>query len=212
MRRPGPARSTTTGPSRSSPSSSLRPPASPRRARRRLARLPSLRARLSELAPLALPIAQTAVAAALAWLLAKHVAGHARPFFAPISATISLGITLRQRRRRTVEMVLGVSLGVLIGDTLIAWLGPGPAQIGLVVALAMIAAVLVGGSPILVGQAASSAVLVAALPPAGGGIDLTRAVDALIGGGTGLAVGLALPIDALGRVRKAIDPVLTELA
>src|SRR5690242_7681658 len=64
----------------------------------------------------ALPILQCGLAAGLAWLVAHDLIGHQRPFFAPIAAVISLGVTLANRRRRAVELVVGVSLGVLVGD------------------------------------------------------------------------------------------------
>lgn len=138
--------------------------------------------------------------------------GHPRPFFAPIAATISLGVTLGARGRRTLEMVVGVSLGVLVGDLLTAAIGHGTLQIALFVALAMAAALLVGGSPLLVGQAASSAVLVAALAPPHGGIDLSRGLDALTGGVIGLGVHYLLPVDVVGRARRAAGPLIDELA
>ncbi|HEY3021120.1 MAG TPA: FUSC family protein [Solirubrobacteraceae bacterium] len=172
----------------------------------------SLRARGARLAASALPIAQTSLGAALAWLFAREVIGHPRPFFAPIAATISLGVTLGARGRRTLEMVVGVSLGVLVGDLLTAAIGHGTLQIALFVALAMAAALLVGGSPLLVGQAASSAVLVAALAPPHGGIDLSRGLDALTGGVIGLGVHYLLPVDVVGRARRAAGPLIDELA
>jgi uncharacterized membrane protein YgaE (UPF0421/DUF939 family) len=159
----------------------------------------------------ALPVAQTALAATIAWVVARDLIGHQRPFFAPVAATISLGVTLGQRGRRTVEMVVGVSLGVLVGDLLTAAIGHGTWQIGLFVALAMSAAILVGGGPLLVGQAAASAVLVAALAPPGHGIDLSRAIDALVGGAIGVGVSLLLPVDPIARARTAAEPVMHDL-
>jgi hypothetical protein len=160
----------------------------------------------------ALPIAQTAVAAGLAWLVATEVAGHPRPFFAPIAATIALGLALAQRGRRAVELVAGVTLGIVVGDLLVRAVGTGPAQIGVFVALAMTAAILLGGAPLVVAQATVSAVLVAALPPPEGSFDFSRALDAVIGGVLALAVHALLPVDALGRARKAADPLLADLA
>ena len=116
----------------------------------------------------ALPIAQCAVAAGGAWFVASDLVGHARPFFAPIAAVISLGVSLGSRLRRVAELVVGVSLGVLVGDLLISQIGSGTWQIMLVVALAMAAAVFADGATLLVAQAGASAVLVATLLPPGG--------------------------------------------
>src|SRR5919106_1545966 len=116
----------------------------------------------------ALPIGQCAVAAGLAWYVASDLVGHARPFFAPIAAVISLGVSLSSRLRRVAELVVGVSLGVLVGDLLISVIGSGAWQIALVVALAMATAVFADGGTLLVAQAGASAVLVATLLPPGG--------------------------------------------
>jgi uncharacterized membrane protein YgaE (UPF0421/DUF939 family) len=159
------------------------------------------------------PILHTAVAAALAWLAATELLGHERPFFAPIAAVITLGITLGQRRRRAVEMAFGVALGILVADVLVVLIGTGAWQIAVVTALAMGAAIALGGGPLLVSQAATSAVLVATLQPPEGGISLARFVDALTGGAIALAVAtLILPVDPLHVIRRAVTPVLDELA
>lgn len=160
----------------------------------------------------ALPIAQCAVAAGLAWFVANDLVGHARPFFAPIAAVISLGLSLSSRLRRVAELVVGVALGVLVGDLLIAFIGSGAWQITLVVALAMAVAVFTDGATLLVAQAGASAVLVATLLPPGdvGGFD--RCIDALIGGTTGLLVAAVLPSDPVGPVRREARALLDELA
>ena len=93
----------------------------------------------------ALPIVQCGLAAGAAWLVAHDLVGHERPFFAPIAAVISLGVSLANRLRRAVELVVGVSLGVLVGDLLISVIGSGWWQITLVVILAVAAAVFADG-------------------------------------------------------------------
>jgi uncharacterized membrane protein YgaE (UPF0421/DUF939 family) len=160
----------------------------------------------------ALPIAQCAVAAGGAWFVASDLLGHARPFFAPIAAVISLGVSLGNRLRRVAELVVGVSLGVLVGDLLILQIGSGTWQIMLVVALAMAAAVFADGATLLVAQAGASAVLVATLLPPGDAGGLDRCIDALIGGTAGLLVAAVLPSDPVGPVRREARALLDELA
>ena len=125
---------------------------------------------------------------------------------------ISLGVSLGSRLRRVAELVVGVSLGVLVGDLLISQIGSGTWQIMLVVALAMAAAVVADGATLLVAQAGSSAVLVATLLPPGqaGGFD--RCLDALIGGAVGVLVAAVLPADPVGPVRRSARALLDELA
>jgi uncharacterized membrane protein YgaE (UPF0421/DUF939 family) len=171
-----------------------------------------LRTRQERIATSLRPILHSAVAAALAWLLASEVVGHEQPFFAPISAVITLGLTVGERRRRAVEIAIGVAVGIAIADALVAAIGTGTWQIGVVVALAMAGATLVGGGPLLASQAAASAVLVATLQPPDGGFDFDRALDALVGAGTALVVSaLLLPVNPMRLVAASAAPVLDQL-
>lgn len=155
---------------------------------------------------------QAGLAAGLAWWIAHDLIGRPSPFFAPIAAVITLASSVGQRARRTAELVLGVAIGIGIGDAIILLIGSGPWQIGLVVLLAILTAAAVGGGTPLVVQSASSAVLVATLTSATG-LPWTRFFDALVGGGIGLVVmTLLLPLNPLSVVRRAADPALDELA
>src|SRR5919108_376079 len=95
------------------------------------------------------PIVQTAAAAVAAWYLAKLLVGGERPVFASIAAVISLGATHGGRDERALELIGGVVLGITVADLLIRVIGTGPLQIGVLVVLAMSAAVLVGGGAVL---------------------------------------------------------------
>jgi Fusaric acid resistance protein-like len=171
-----------------------------------------LRSRLRDLRAASLPIAQATLAAGAAWLVARHALGHPHPYFAPIAAVISVGASHLARGRRTIELVVGVALGIAIGDLLIAGIGVGVLQLMLVVALAMSAAVLLGGGPLLVTQAAFSAVLVATVQPPTHGIYWGRFTDALVGGALGLLVTALVPVDPVALARRAVAPLLEELA
>src|SRR6266545_4547917 len=115
----------------------------------------------------ALFAAQAGVAAGLSWVVAFDLLHHTRPFFAPIAAVIALNVSVGQRLRRVVELVVGAAIGLRVGD-------------------ALLVAVFLGGGPIVIGQAAASAVLVATLAPPSDGIYYTRVLDALIGGVVGI--------------------------
>ena len=172
-----------------------------------------LRTRRQRIEAGARPILHSAVAAALAWLVATEVVGHEQPFFAPISAVITLGLTVGQRRRRAIELAIGVAVGIGIADALVAAIGTGTWQIGVVVALAMAAATLVGGGSLIATQAGASAVLVATLQPPEGGVDFGRALDALVGGGVALVVSsLLLPVHPTRLLTESVAPVLERLA
>jgi uncharacterized membrane protein YgaE (UPF0421/DUF939 family) len=171
-----------------------------------------LRSRQQRMVAGARPILHSAVAASLAWLVATELVGHQQPFFAPISAVVTLGLTVGERRRRAVELAIGVAVGIAIADALVAAIGTGTWQVGAVVALAMVAATLVGGGPLLATQASASAVLVATLQPPDGAVDFGRALDALVGSGSALLVSsLLLPVNPLRLLRESAEPVLDGL-
>ena len=175
-----------------------------------------VRQRLRRVRLTTLPIAQSSIAAALAWLVATNPPiDHERPFFAPIAALITVGVGLGQKLRRVVELFVGVALGVLVGDLLVAVIGTGVPQIAVVVALAMVAAVFFGGGAVIVTQAAASAVLVVTLVPPTEDelVNLDRFIDATIGGLIGLAVTvLLLPVNPVSVARRQLDPLLSTLA
>jgi uncharacterized membrane protein YgaE (UPF0421/DUF939 family) len=172
-----------------------------------------LRTRRDRLIVTARPILQSAVAATLAWLIAQKLVGNDQPFFAPVSAVITLGLTIGEQRKRALEIAAGVAVGIAIADALVALIGTGAWQIGVVVGLAMLGATLVGGGTLLASQAAVSAVLVATLQPPDGGFDFTRFYDALVGGGVALIVSsLVFPIDPVRLVREKATPMLQQFA
>src|SRR6201990_3682403 len=107
-----------------------------------------------------------------------------RPAFASIAAVISLGAAFGERRERAVQLIAGVMLGIVLADLLVRVIGAGLPQIGVLVVLAMLAAVILGGGELLVTEAAVSAILVATLSST----PEVRLLDVLIGGGVALAV------------------------
>ncbi|MCU0284566.1 MAG: FUSC family protein [Candidatus Nanopelagicales bacterium] len=159
-------------------------------------------------------ILQATVAATLAFALASAI-GHETPFFAPIAAIATVAVSLAHRLRRATELLIGNAVGILLADLLIARIGTGAWQLGLVVALALASAILLGGGPILIMQASSAAILIATLvpPTAAEPWNVDRFVDALIGGGVGLLVSaLLMPVDPAKQARRATEPLLGTLA
>ncbi len=160
----------------------------------------------------AFAIIQTAFAAGIAWLIAHDWLGHPQPFFAPIAAAVSLSTSQVQRARRSAQMVVGVLLGIGVSELVHPLLGTGWASITVVVAVTLVIAVALGvgffgEGMMFVNQAAASAILVVALHKAGTGSE--RAIDALVGGGVALAIGVVLfPAQPLTVLWRAEDGVL----
>jgi hypothetical protein len=158
------------------------------------------------------PVVQTAVAATLAWSAAALVLGHDRPFVAAIAAVISVGAVAGQTLKRAAEWILGVAVGLTVADLIMLAIGTGPVQTGIIVGLAMFAALLIRSGIMFVTEAGVSAVLVAGLDPTTSGVSPDRFLEALVGGGAALAVSAAFPSNPSTRARQAARPVLEDLA
>ncbi|HEX6686014.1 MAG TPA: FUSC family protein [Candidatus Limnocylindrales bacterium] len=157
--------------------------------------------------------AQAAIAAGLAWYVAHNLLHHVQPFFAPIAAVVVLAISVGQRLRRAIELVAGNAVGILLGEVLIFQIGRGAWQVSLVVFLAIMTAIFVGGSAPLITQAAASASLVATLIPLSENYLFSRFVDAVVGGVIGVGVmALLLPLNPLTVVQRGAGPILEALA
>src|SRR4051794_5865906 len=176
------------------------------------ARVPPLQLARRRLRGRMWPILQTAVAAVAAWYLALLLLGTESPLFAPIAAGIGLGATVGQQGQRAFELVGGVVLGIAVADLIVAVIGTGPWQAGVMTVLAMGAAVAMGGRDLLVSEAAVSAILIATLPAGGTGFPPERFLEAIIGGGVALAVSVLLfPPDPALLVGRALNRLFADL-
>jgi hypothetical protein len=157
-------------------------------------------------------ILQAAVAAGIAYFLAANLLGHEQPFFAPVAAVVTLSLAPGERGRRALEVALGVVVGLVVADLIVLAIGVGAAQIAVVVATAMVAAVLIGERRLLVNQAAISAILVVVIQPPDSGFSPDRFFNALIGGGVALAINHLFPVNPERLVERAARPIFEELA
>ena len=161
-------------------------------------------------------VTMAALAAALAWYFAHRVLGHTQPFFAPIAAAISLSTSQVGRSRRIAQMVLGVLLGIVVGEGLHNLLGDGTLALGVIVFATMLISLAVGigffgDGMMFPNQAAASAILVVTLHHHGTGAE--RSLDAVVGGAAALLVGVLLfPAEPLSLLADAEQGVLETLA
>ncbi|MBG6069247.1 uncharacterized membrane protein YgaE (UPF0421/DUF939 family) [Micromonospora ureilytica] len=156
---------------------------------------------------------QAGLAAGLAYLISHKLLGNPQPVFAPISAVGTLAASVGQRFRRTIELIVGVGVGVFVGDLLIYLLGTGAWQLGLVVTVAILLTIFAGASVAIVIQAAATAVLIVTLSPSTQNLEIPRFVDAFLGGGIALLVtAVLLPLNPLRVINRAARPALDLLA
>jgi uncharacterized membrane protein YgaE (UPF0421/DUF939 family) len=133
-------------------------------------------------------------AAALAYWLARVMLNQPQPIFAAITAIICLAPGIPSHFRQAVNLLVGVSIGIIVGE--LVFLLPeslGAYDIGeLRVAVAIFAAMLVGAAfgqtPTVPIQAGVSALLVILMGPHAAG--LPRYLDVLLGGTIGLVFAI----------------------
>lgn len=153
-------------------------------------------------------IVQGTLAAGMAFWVAGHLFGHHQPFFAPMAALIMIGATSAGRLKRGVELSIGATLGVAVGDLVIANVGSGIWQIMLVVGISLLLAPLVSSGILVSNQMAIGGILIATIMPPGTSQGPERALDALIGSVVGLIIVALIPDSPLRQSRKEISTVL----
>jgi uncharacterized membrane protein YgaE (UPF0421/DUF939 family) len=149
-------------------------------------------------------LVQIMLAATTAWLIAVHLAGHEDPFFAPIAAVSALSASLAERGLMALRLLLGVLLGISVGELASAALGGGYLALAIAIFCATALARILGSARIVVVQAGAGAILT--VVAAAGDIGFHRLIDALIGAGVALVFSQMLfspePVALLRRAER----------
>ena len=161
------------------------------------------------------PNAQTAVLATIAWVLCRYLLNQPGPIFGAIACYLSLGFSRNRQPRRVLEIGLGATFGVLVGELVARYLGFGWWQLLLILLLTPLWARLVDGSDLMTFQSAINAMVVAsmslyALDPSHTGVG--RWLDALVGVGVALLGAVLLPTSLTSRPRRYTATALAQLA
>ncbi|NPD16810.1 aromatic acid exporter family protein [Xinfangfangia sp. D13-10-4-6] len=159
-----------------------------------------------------------ATAGAIAWALASWLFGHTHPVFAMVTSIVCLAPGLPNHGRQAMGIILGVTIGILVGEAalqfpLIGTGGPGMALLRMIIAILL--SMMVGASfglPAVVPiQAGVSAVLVLAMGAESAGWH--RMQDVIIGAGVGLFFSqILLTPDPLRLIDRAMGELLTRIA
>lgn len=171
----------------------------------------TLRGRVRRVRERAVRIVTAAGGAAAAWWLARDVLGHPEPFFAPVTVLVALGLSYGQRLRRIAELVVGVALGVLVGDAFVYVFGTGVWQIAVVATLAMTLATFVGAGLLLTIQAGVQAIIVTTFVAAPDQA-FSRWLDALVGGSVAIVLAMVAPEGPVTRPRRDLAAITEEMA
>jgi uncharacterized membrane protein YgaE (UPF0421/DUF939 family) len=158
-----------------------------------------------------LMIIECSLTAGLAWFLAGRLIHHEVPYFAPVAAIVVLGATSGQRLGRGLEVAVGVTVGVALGDLWLVFFGAGTWQIVLVVAIATSLATLLGAGPVMMSQAGVQSIAVIVLAP-NFGYGINRWIDAVIGCALALLVATVAPSGPFRRPSEAAAKVVAGMA
>ncbi|MBW0104587.1 FUSC family protein [Pseudonocardia sp. KRD291] len=162
----------------------------------------------------AAPVLLAAVAAGVAWLLASALLRQPQTFFAPISAIVVLMGSVGARAGRALHIVLGVSVGVVVGEVVALFGWPDPLEVLVAAGVAMLLMSLLYTDALPLIQSGVGAVLVIVMhqPATATG----RLSAALLGAAVALVFTLVLftpspcrlLADAVGRVLNACAAAL----
>ncbi len=157
------------------------------------------------------PVLQGTAAATVAWVFATEVFGHDRPFFAAIAAIVALNAPLGRRGGNALRLLLGVIVGIVVGELTLAALGSATAALAVATFGAMALATGLDGAPVVIAQAAASAIVTVAVGT--GGFGAERLLDALIGAAVALAFSqLLFSPDPVALLRRAEEAALAAMA
>lgn len=157
------------------------------------------------------PAIQMTVCAVGAYAFAEFVLGHNGPIFAATASLITLGFSRDPRLRRVLEVAIGVTLGILMGELVLTWAGVGVWQAAVVLFASIMLARFLDGGVIFATQLGLQSVLVILLPLPNGG-PITRSVDAVVGVCFALLITLLTPRDPRKEPKQDIRKLLGELA
>ena len=156
-------------------------------------------------------IIQITVCAVGAYWIAEALLGHQGPLFAATSAMVALGFGRDTHTRRTLEVALGCTLGIAVGDLLLTLLGTGLWQAVVVVFVSLVIARFLDGGTIFSTQLGLQALLVVLLPAPPEG-PFARSIDAVVGGVLAILITMLTPRDPRREPMHELGNLLEELS
>lgn len=155
---------------------------------------------------------QITVAAVGGYFIAEVLLRHHQPLFAATAAIVSLGyVRGGNHMRRIMEVAIGCTLGIAVGDSLMYFLGRGPVQASLVLLFSLLLARFLDNGTIFSTQMGLQAVLVVLLPPAIDG-PFARSLDAVVGGMCALLVMVLVPQDPRRQPKSELLRLVREFS
>ncbi len=163
----------------------------------------------------AAPNTLTALAATLSWVICFYLLHQPTPVFAPIATFLCLGFSRNREPRKVLEVGLGATFGVLIGEWFGNAFGFGWWQVLVLMLVTPLIGRLIDAADLLTFQLAINAMVVGSMILAGSAATSTpqtRWLDALVGVMVAFLVSLVLPGNILTRPRRYVASALHESA
>jgi len=158
------------------------------------------------------------IGSVFSYWFAETVLGHTGPIFAATSALISLNFAANSYVRRTLEVAIGCTLGVALGDLLLSLFGHGLWQGALVVFVSLVVARFLDPGVTFSMQFGVQSLLVVMLPAQPGG-PFARSIDAVVGGLVAMTLIALWPRDprrapaaTLSRLLRELGAILRDLS
>ncbi|MEH0109595.1 FUSC family protein [Tersicoccus sp. MR15.9] len=158
-----------------------------------------------------LPAVQMTICGVGAYAFAEFVLGHQGPIFAATAGLVSLGFSREPRVRRVLEVGVGCTLGISVGELLILVLGHGLWQAAIILFVSIMLARFLDRGVLFTTQLGLQSLLVVLLPVPSSG-PFTRSIDAVVGGAIALLITMIVPRDPRTEPRAELSALLREQA
>nr|WP_272902373.1 FUSC family protein [Brevibacterium daeguense] len=149
----------------------------------------------------------------MAYSFCFYVLGHAYPFLAAVAAAVGTGVTADRRVRRAMEIGLGATAGVLVGEAMVATFGTGLIQLAVTMFIGLVIGTMINSGAIFITQIGIQSIYVVTVPPLSPSAEpLDRTTDALVGAVTAILMALVVPDDARKGPRDKASSLLQEIS
>jgi hypothetical protein len=162
-----------------------------------------------------LPSSQAALVAAAAYAICHWLLGHELPLFSPIACYLAMGFTRSRSPRRTLEVGLGATVGIGVGELFAHYAGFGLISLLVVLLVAPMAGRFIDHGELITYQAVMQSVIVvgmAATSASTGSAAMGRWTDALVGTACALAFTVIHPNKPSETPRLRARGALTALS
>lgn len=155
---------------------------------------------------------QIPIAATAAYAFCVYILGHPYPFLAAVAAAVGIGPVADRRLRRSLEIGIGATFGVLVGEFLVNIYGSGIWQLAVTLIIGLVIGTVLNSGGIFITQIAVQSVYVVVVPATATTLPFPRTLDALVGSLFAIVLALIIPRDARKVPRALAANLLDEVS